>query len=289
MTTINVLDHGFVRLVDHMGDDSAIVQAARVSYGEGTKTPSEDRGLIRYLMRHQHWTPFEMVELKFHVKLPIFVERQWVRHRTASTNEESARYSVMSDGVYTPSLRDIKPQSTTLKQGTADEPVSVQDAVEVRSHMLNAYVTARTVYESLLKGESLVCEKFTGISREQARIVMPLASYTQKYWKTNLRNLIHFLHLRLDKHAQYEIRVYAEAIKSLVAPLFPLAIEAADDYVFGSYTLSRMDIEFLRDVFYLPLTNEREIFGAFADHKRFGMTKREADDLMKILKPKEEQ
>jgi thymidylate synthase (FAD) len=263
-----VLDHGFVGLKDHMGDDSAIVQAARVSYAKGTKSVNEDKGLIRYLLRHRHSTPFEMVEFKFHIRIPIFVARQWIRHRTASVNEESARYSEMTDQFYIPNLEDIQPQSDDNKQGRAGE-LSEKDRAGAQWFMEAACDHAHQSYKVLLgdrigndpenpgfdvlydpyrEDGPMLTSDFPGTAREIARIVMPLASYTEMYWKIDLHNLMHFLRLRADGHAQKEIRVFAETMIDLIRPIVPVAMEAFDDYVRGALNISRMERELLRDL-----------------------------------------
>ena len=270
-----VLDHGFVRLVDHMGTDAAIVQAARVSYGAGTKTVNEDRGLIRYLMRHQHTTPLEMCVVKIHAKAPILAIRQWMRHRSGSFNEQSFRYSEMSDEFYVPDLAHIQPQSSDNKQGRAGE-LSEQDGNGVRWLMAATYDHSHQTYKVLLgdrvgndpdypgidllydpysENQPLLGDGFPGIAREIARSVMPVASYSEFYWKVDLKNLFDFLRLRSDPHAQYEIRVYAEAIIELVRPLFPLAFEAWEDYSRSSTKLSRMDTELIVELL-LPNAGE---------------------------------
>ncbi len=214
---IDCLDKGFVRLIDVMGDDAAIVQAARVSYGSGTKKVLEDRGLIRYLLRHAHTTPFEMVEFKFHVKLPIFVARQWIRHRTANVNEYSGRYSEMKDEFYTPNPNDIRPQSVLNKQGRSEETLPDGMAEQAANAFKAGQDEAYAQYQEFLE---------QGIAREIARINLPVSNYTEWYWKIDLHNLFHFLRLRIDSHAQYEIRVFAEAIAELVKPFVPHAWEA---------------------------------------------------------------
>lgn len=233
---IKVLDHGFVRLVDFMGSDDSIVEAARVSYGRGTKKRREDRGLIRYLMRHQHTTPFEMVEFKFHVKLPIFIARQWIRHRTANVNEYSGRYSVMEDEFYVPQPEDVKQQSTTNRQGR--EEAEVDPAVrEAFLAFLNT--SNRHLYDEYLKAID------AGVARELARINLPLSLYTQWYWKVNLHNLFHFLKLRLDEHAQSEIRVYARAMAQFVKQVVPVAWEAFEDYQLAAHSFSSLELKLL--------------------------------------------
>ncbi len=230
---------GFVRLVDVMGDDSSIVQAARVSYGEGTKKIHEDRGLIRYLIRHQHWTPVEMVEFKFHVKLPVFIARQWIRHRTANVNEISARYSEMKDEIYLPPIEHISSQSNDNKQGRNSEPFAKEQAQEIQDLIMQSNENQYKVYQNLLD---------RGVARELARTVLPVGHYTEWYWKIDLRNLMNFLALRLDPHAQWEIRVYAEAMSSLVKQIVPIAWEAFEDYILNSVNFSKDEIEVIKEI-----------------------------------------
>ena len=234
---IDCLDKGFVRLIDVMGDDASIVQAARVSYGSGTKKVHEDRGLIRYLLRHAHTTPFEMVEFKFHVKLPIFVARQWIRHRTANVNEYSGRYSEMKDEFYTPAVQDIRPQSVSNKQGRSDETLpdgmAEQAAIAFKQGQDDAYAQ----YQDFLE---------QGIAREIARINLPVSNYTEWYWKIDLHNLFHFLRLRIDAHAQYEIRVFAEAIAELVKPFVPHAWEAFEDYILNAHRMTAPEMKVMK-------------------------------------------
>lgn len=224
-----VLDHGFVRVVDYMGDDTAIVQAARVSYGKGTKQVSNDAGLIRYLMRHWHSTPFEMCEIKFHVKLPIFVARQWMRHRTGSFNEVSGRYSILPDEMYVPEMERMQTQSASNKQGSSTE--IIDGAEQARLAIFNSNSYLHGFYEGLIDG---------GLSRELARCVLPVSQYTEFYWTVNLHNLMHFLRLRADSHAQYEIRVYADVIEQIVAKWVPLAYQAYLDYRKNAVSVSAM-------------------------------------------------
>ncbi len=226
---IRVLDHGFVRLVDYMGNDAAIVQAARVSYGQGTKKRSEDNGLIRYLMRHAHTSPFEMVETKFHIKAPIFVARQWVRHRTASVNEVSARYSLLPEEMYIPEDAQISFQSVDNKQGRSAAEVPPELKARVRELLLAGQRESYAAYQELIDAE---------IARELARIALPVSIYSEWYWKMNLHNLFHFLSLRMDAHAQYEIRIYAEAIGLIVQRLAPVAYGAFIDYMREATILS---------------------------------------------------
>jgi len=221
---IQILDHGFIRVIDYMGTDQSIVQAARVSYGEGTKKLREDRGLIRYLLSHWHTTPFEMCEIKFHIKLPIFVARQWIRHRTANVNEYSARYSVLDKEFYIPEMDQLGSQSTTNKQGrsnTLDKKFAkhAQDLIKKNSEQLYED------YQDLLNGKLLNNDEYVegeGLARELARTTLPLNYYTQWYWKIDLHNLMHFLRLRADSHAQYEIQIYAEKMVEILKKWVPL-------------------------------------------------------------------
>lgn len=234
---IDVLDHGFIRVIDYMGDDAAVVQAARVSYGKGTKAVREDRGLIRYLMRHRHTTPFEMCELKLHVKLPIFVARQWIRHRMASVNEASARYSVLDREFYLPRPEDLATQSRDNKQGRG-EALSAEAAAEVLRLLEEDALRVHRTYTRLMDEHQL--------ARELARMDLGLNTYTQWYWKIDLHNLLHFLALRMDAHAQWEIRAYADQIGALVADWVPLCWEAFRDYRLGALTLSRGELDVVR-------------------------------------------
>jgi len=246
---VKVLDHGFIALVDAMPRlvpegqtaDQAIVQAARVSYGEGTKQVSEDRGLIRYLMRHRHSTPFEMVEFKFHVSMPIFIARQWIRHRTANVNEYSARYSIVPDRFYIPTMEAVRRQSASNRQG-GEQNFDVSDAAQVKTaEDFLAYVgQVESLYQQYL---ALTAQ---GVSREMARIGLPVNVYTEWYWKCDLHNVMRFLSLRLDSHAQLEIREYAAAMLSLIEPLVPMTVEAWRDYEFESMRLTRLEIEAIR-------------------------------------------
>jgi len=250
-----VHDHGLVALVDVMPRlapvgktaDFAIVQAARVSYGEGTKMVNEDRGLIRYLARHRHTTPFEMVEFKFHHVMPIFIARQWIRHRTANVNEYSARYSVVRDRFYRPSVDYIRKQSLTNRQGR-DEQLDSATAEEFLSYL------DRT--EAMYKDYEALMEK--GVAREIARIGLPVSVYTEWYWKIDLHNLLHFLSLRMDSHAQQEIRDYATAMFNLIQPIVPIAAEAFIDYHHDSMHLTRLEIEAIRDKKPIDTANKRE-------------------------------
>jgi len=235
-----VLDHGFVRVIDYMGDDGAIVQAARVSYGKGTKAVSNDEGLIRYLMRHWHSTPFEMCEIKLHVKLPVFVARQWIRHRTANVNEYSARYSILDREFYIPAPDALAAQSTVNNQGRG-AVLDGAEAERVLDMLKSDSARAYDHYEAMLSQDGQ-----QGLARELARMNLPANVYTQWYWKTDLHNLFHFLRLRADPHAQYEIRVYAEAICKVVADWVPFAYRAFEDYRLGGVQLSAKAVECLR-------------------------------------------
>jgi thymidylate synthase (FAD) len=235
--TFPVLDHGFIRVVDYMGDDAAIVQAARVSYGRGTKRVQEDAGLIRYLMRHRHTTPFEMCEIKFHVKLPIFVARQWIRHRTASVNEYSARYSILDKEFYIPSPENLAAQATTNRQGRG-EVLDGEEAAEVMDLLRSDADRCYAHYAGMLNEGEAADPGRRGLARELARMNLTLNTYTQWYWKTNLHNLFHFLSLRADAHAQYEIRVYAEVMLRMTEAWVPIASAAFRDYRLGAVTLS---------------------------------------------------
>lgn len=232
-----VLDHGFVRVIDYMGDDAAICQAARVSYGRGTKSVQNDEGLIRYLMRHWHSTPFEMCEIKLHVKLPVFVARQWIRHRTANVNEYSARYSILDREFYIPSPDHLAAQSTVNNQGRGDL-LSDAESARVLDWLKSDSTRAYDHYEAMISQDGQ-----QGLARELARINLPANIYTQWYWKVDLHNLFHFLRLRADAHAQYEIRVYAELICDLVRAWVPHAYAAFEDYRLGGATLSAKAID----------------------------------------------
>ena len=243
-----VLDHGFVRVIDYMGDDSAIVQAARVSYGAGTKAVSDDRGLIRYLMRKAHTSPLEMAEIKLHCKLPIFVARQWIRHRTANVNELSARYSILDSEFYIPELGRIAEQSTTNKQGSGAVIAKVNADI-VRQELITHSEKAAELYELLLNENDDGVRTFADrpqVARETARMVLTLNTYTEWYWKIDLHNLLHFLGLRKDGHAQSEIRSYADVIFEMVKGWVPICAEAFEDYKLHAVTLSRMEADAVR-------------------------------------------
>jgi thymidylate synthase (FAD) len=260
---IPVLDHGFVRAIDYMGDDAAIVQAARVSYGRGTRRVQEDTGLIRYLMRHRHTTPFEMCEIKFHVKLPIFVARQWIRHRTASINEYSARYSILDKEFYIPAPEQLAAQSVINRQGRGSV-LQGAEAEAVLAILRDDSERCYTHYASMLNEEPADPSR-QGLARELARMNLTLNTYTQWYWKTNLHNLFHFLSLRADAHAQHEIRVYADAMLTMVDAWVPAAAQAFRDYRLGAVTLSAQMLVVLR----------RMLAGEAVTQDSSGMSKRE--------------
>ncbi len=272
---IPVLDHGFIRVVDYMGDDAAIVQAARVSYGKGTKRVSEDRGLIRYLMRHRHTTPFEMCEIKYHVKLPIFVARQWIRHRTANVNEYSARYSVLEDEFYVPRPEHLSAQSASNRQGRG-EVLGAADSERVLDLLRADAAQSYRHYEEMLNERAdgtVIDPSRTGLARELARVNLNLGVYTQWYWKVDLHNLLHFLSLRADAHAQYEIRAYADAMLDTVKHWVPAACEAFEDYVSGGVNISRQGIAIVRQL----------LAGAAVSQESSGLSKREWRELMAVL------
>ena len=239
-TAYPVLDHGFVRVIDYMGDDAAICQAARVSYGKGTKSVQNDEGLIRYLMRHWHSTPFEMCEVKLHVKLPVFVARQWIRHRTAHVNEYSARYSILDREFYIPAPDKVAAQSVVNNQGRG-EVLTGAEAAQVLEILKADSTRAYDNYEAMISQDGQ-----QGLARELARMNLPANIYTQWYWKVDLHNLFHFLRLRADAHAQYEIRVYADEICKIVADWVPFAYRAFEDYRMGGATLSATALDCVR-------------------------------------------
>lgn len=276
---VPVLDHGFVGLVDHMGSDSAIVQAARVSYGAGTKQVQDDRNLIRYLMRHEHTTPFEMCEVKFHIKLPIFVMRQLVRHRTASMNEYSARYSVLTDEFYIPELEQIQKQSTSNKQGREEAEWGFEEKRGVQHAFQRNFFNAYKDYTELLGKDD------QGLARELARSVLPVGGYTELYWKANLKNFLHMARLRMDPHAQWEIREFASAMYNLVKPLFPEACNAFEDYQQNSMRLSKMEIDLVKRLInkdtWLDLIEDQRSEDGIA--RAYGLSKRELNEFKSKL------
>ena len=258
-TAHQVLDHGLVRVIDYMGDDAAITQAARVSYGRGTKAVQNDEGLIRYLMRHWHSTPFEMCEVKFHVKLPVFVARQWIRHRTANVNEYSARYSILDREFYIPAPEHLAAQSTVNNQGRG-ELLEGEEAARVLDILREDAMRSYDHYEDMLSQDGQ-----KGLARELARMNLPANVYTQWYWKVDLHNLFHFLRLRADAHAQYEIRAYAEVMCQIVRDWVPLAYGAFEDYRLGGVSLSGKAVEVLK----------RRLAGETVTQETSGMSKGE--------------
>ena len=270
-----VLDHGFVRVIDYMGDDAAVVQAARVSYGRGTKKVSEDAGLIRYLLRHRHSTPFEMCEIKYHVKLPIFVARQWIRHRTANVNEYSARYSILDREFYLPAPEHLAAQSASNRQGRGSV-LEGQEATEVLDLLREDAMRTYDHYAWMLNegaDGAPVDEGRRGLARELARMNLTLNTYTQWYWKTDLHNLLHFLSLRADAHAQYEIRAYADVMLQSVAAWVPATHAAFVDYRLGAVTFSAAMLAVLR----------RRLAGEAVEQAGSGLSKREWDEMMGAL------
>jgi thymidylate synthase (FAD) len=273
---IPVLDHGFVRVIDYMGDDSAVVQAARVSYGRGTKKVTEDRGLIHYLMRHRHSTPFEMCEIKFHVKLPIFVARQWIRHRTANVNEYSARYSILDREFYIPQPAQLAAQSVSNRQGRGDvlqgaEAARVLELLKADS--TQAYDHYIEMLNEAEDGTPIDADR-QGLARELARMNLSLNFYTQWYWKVDLQNFMHFLSLRADAHAQYEIRVFAEAMLDILRRWVPLSFEAFEQHRLHAVSLSKNAIDAVR----------RMLKGEAVTEANSGLGKREWAELQHVLK-----
>jgi thymidylate synthase (FAD) len=272
---IKVLDHGFVRVVDYMGDDNAVVQAARVSYGKGTKKVSQDQGLINYLMRHRHTTPFEMCDIKLHIKLPIFVARQWIRHRTASVNEYSARYSILDREFYIPEPEHLAAQSEINNQGRGNVLMG-DEAEQVLGMLKQDSLQAYSHYQEMLNLDEhgqREDENKSGLARELARMGLPVNYYTQWYWKINLHNLMHFLSLRADAHAQYEIRVYAEAMLDIMRKWVPLSFHAFTEYRQKGAHLSRTGLQVVR----------RMISGENVTQENSGLTTREWGELLKTL------
>ncbi|MSP06529.1 MAG: FAD-dependent thymidylate synthase [Candidatus Fonsibacter sp.] len=275
---IPVLDHGFIRVIDYMGDDSSIVQSARVSYGKGTKKVSTDEGLIRYLMRHWHSTPFEMCEIKYHVKLPIFIARQWIRHRTANVNEYSARYSILDKEFYIPAKEQLSAQASNNRQGRGDL-ITGQQADEVLKILKDDAARTYDNYEKMLNERfdgTIIDEKKSGLARELARMNLTLNSYTQWYWKTDLLNLMNFLFLRGDSHAQYEIRVYAETMLDTVKKWVPITHAAFLDYRVGAAHLSSKGLKIIKSM----------INGNKIEYEDSGLSKREWNELMEVIDKK---
>ncbi len=274
-TALPVLDHGFVRVIDYMGDDGAVVQAARVSYGRGTRKVSEDAGLIRYLMRHRHSTPFEMCEIKYHVKLPIFVARQWIRHRTANVNEISARYSILDREFYLPAPENLAAQSSINRQGRG-EVIEGDEAQRVLDLLRDDSMRTYANYVDLLNENpdgTPADPSRPGLARELARMNLTLNTYTQWYWKTDLHNLLHFLSLRADSHAQYEIRVYAEAMLKTVEAWVPACYAAFRDFRLGAVTFSAPMLAILR----------RMLAGETVTQPDSGLSKREWAEFQAVI------
>ena len=274
---LEVLDHGFVRVVDYMGNDASVVQAARVSYGAGTKKVNADKGLINYLISHRHTTPFEMCEIKFHIKLPIFVARQWIRHRTASVNEYSARYSIMEDEFYIPKAEVLSPQSNVNHQGRDEsKPLSVTQQKQVLELLKN---DAKQCYDHYLEminqdaSGNVVDENKDGLARELARMNLPINCYTQWYWKIDLHNLLNFLFLRADAHAQYEIREYANVMLDIAKKWVPHCYEAFVKYRMTGKELSGLAVEVLK----------KKLKGENISQEESGISLREWDDLNKTF------
>jgi thymidylate synthase (FAD) len=275
---IPVLDHGFIRVIDYMGDDSSIVQSARVSYGKGTKKVSTDEGLIKYLMRYRHSTPFEMCEIKYHVKLPIFIARQWIRHRTANVNEYSARYSILDKEFYLPDKNQLAAQSQSNRQGRGDV-IQGKQAEEILNILKDDATRTYDNYEKLLNERfdgSKIDENKIGLARELARMNLTLNTYTQWYWKTDLLNLLNFLFLRADHHAQYEIRVYAEKMLDTVKKWVPITYQAFMDYRVGAAEISSKGLKVIKSM----------ISGKKVSQEESGLSKREWDELMIVLDKK---
>ena len=276
---IPVLDHGFIRVIDYMGDDSSIVQSARVSYGKGTKKVSTDEGLIKYLMRHRHSTPFEMCEIKYHVKLPIFIARQWIRHRTANVNEYSARYSILDKEFYLPAKEQLAAQSQSNRQGRGDV-LQGKQAEEVLNILKDDATRTYDNYEKLLNERfdgTKIDENKVGLARELARMNLTLNTYTQWYWKTDLLNLLNFLFLRADNHAQYEIRVYADKMLDTVKKWVPITYQAFMDYRVGAAEISSKGLKVIKSM----------ISGKKVGQEESGLSKREWNELMEKLDKKD--
>ena len=276
---IPVLDHGFIRVIDYMGDDSSIVQSARVSYGKGTKKVSTDEGLIKYLIRHRHSTPFEMCEIKYHVKLPIFIARQWIRHRTANVNEYSARYSILDKEFYLPAKEQLAAQSQSNRQGRGDV-LQGKQAEDVLNILKDDATRTYDNYEKLLNERfdgTKIDENKVGLARELARMNLTLNTYTQWYWKTDLLNLLNFLFLRADNHAQYEIRVYADKMLDTVKKWVPITYQAFMDYRVGAAEISSKGLKVIKSM----------ISGKKVGQEDSGLSKREWNELMEKLDKKD--
>ena len=276
---IKVLDHGFIRVIDYMGTDASIVQAARVSYGKGTKQTNQDRGLINYLMRHKHTTPFEMCDIKFHVKLPIFVARQWIRHRTSSVNEYSARYSILGNEFYLPEKQQLSSQSSVNKQGRADNNLPEEYVDKVLGILKSDSLQCYNHYVELMNENEdgmVIDENSYGIARELARMNLTLNYYTEWYWKINLHNLLHFVRLRADAHAQYEIRVYAQVMLDIIKKWVPFTFDAFEEYQLESVHISRSAMNALKKM----------LNGEDVSFENSAMTKREWNEFMAVLDKK---
>ena len=274
-----ILDHGFIRVIDYMGNDNSIVQAARVSYGKGTKKVNTDSGLIKYLMRHWHSTPFEMCEIKYHVKLPIFIARQWIRHRTANVNEYSARYSILDKEFYLPSKENLAAQSTNNRQGRGNV-ISGGQAEEVLNLLKDDAERTYKNYEEMLNERydgSVIDESKTGLARELARMNLTLNTYTQWYWKTDLLNLMNFLRLRADHHAQYEIRAYADVMLNTLKRWVPITYDAFMDYRVGGTEISSKGKDVLKKL----------IKGEKISIEETDLSKREWNELMSAFNLKD--
>ena len=271
---LKVLDKGFIRVVDYMGNDSSIVQAARVSYGKGTKKKSQDEGLIRYLLRHRHTTPFEMCEIKLHVKLPIFIARQWIRHRTANVNEYSARYSILEDEFYIPKISNLAEQSSLNKQGRGQE-VDNTTAKKIINILLEDSKNCYNNYTWMLneEGSDNFDKSRPSLSRELARINLTLNTYTEWYWKVDLHNFMHFVSLRVDKHSQYEIRAYAETLLNILKSWVPITYRAFNSYRLNSAELSEESLEIVKKL----------VKGKKVKRTETNLSKREWDELMSLI------
>ncbi len=271
--SFKVLDHGFVRVIDYMGDDSSVVQAARVSYGKGTKKLNQDKSLINYLISHRHSTPFEMNEIKFHIKLPIFVARQWIRHRTANVNEYSARYSILDKEFYLPKNQDLKPQSNVNNQGRSGE-LNTNEVNYYSKILKENSKRSFENYSQLLNEDengNIFDNNKKGLARELSRMTLPLNAYTQWYWKIDLHNLMHFLCLRFDAHAQYEIRVYADVMMNILKKWVPLSYEAFISNRLDSLTISSHGIQYLKSLIHGKKYNSKNV------------SKRELENIKKIF------
>lgn len=279
---IPVLDHGFVRVVDYMGNDASVVQAARVSYGKGTKQVNQDAGLINYLMRHWHSTPFEMCEIKFHVKMPIFVARQWIRHRTANVNEYSARYSVLDKEFYIPTADQLAPQSAANHQGRSEQTLSAEESARVLQILRQDAEQCYDHYQELMNEDekgNIIDPNRSGIARELARMNLNLNFYTQWYWKIDLHNLMHFLRLRADSHAQYEIRVYADVMTDILKRWLPITHDAFINHRQNAVNLSGKGVDVVK----------RMLRGENVTQEQSGMSKREWSELMDTLEIEQKQ